>query len=159
MLHPPVEFRISGVRFRNNPTEQNSEQSWRFDPVATRLLIWERDCEKIISSMIVLVQIQPLPIFCAVPQKVDGNVMILSSLLVSTDTKGEWAAHTDHAKLISWMKNMSTNEWSYTYHILPPGYISWIGKDSPQFLPRQASGTGIYFGPLVYQLLPGICNP
>lgn len=37
--------------------------------------------------MIVLVRIQP-------PQGIDGSVMILSSLKVSTDTKGEWVAHT-----------------------------------------------------------------
>lgn len=44
--------------------------------------------------MIVLVRFQPRPIVGWVPQWVDGSAMILSSLEVLTDTKGEWVAHT-----------------------------------------------------------------
>lgn len=44
--------------------------------------------------MIVLVRIQPPPDMGGVPQGIDGSAMILSSLEVSTDTKGEWVAHT-----------------------------------------------------------------
>ena len=51
--------------------------------------------------MIVLVRIQTPPDMGGVPQGIDGNAMILSSLLVSTDAKGEWVAHTDHATRIS----------------------------------------------------------
>lgn len=51
--------------------------------------------------MMVLVRIRPPPDMGGVPQGIDGSVMILSSLEVSTDTKGEWVAHTNHAELIS----------------------------------------------------------